>query len=175
MALRLQVPHQQEMSKCHRVCAIKGLPQPPVLQQGVNESPQVEGKAPVKTSIKAPYMGRDVYVGIPSQFEFAGKIVDTGHIEYTHAPNLGLKGIFGSYFSVHGREEPIIAWTKHKDYDENVIHSQYCPMLKSGLGFGGHDGFTHYKGIVNMSINDSLGCGKSLRSCAHDITKDELL
>ncbi|GKC14169.1 hypothetical protein Tco_1010951, partial [Tanacetum coccineum] len=50
------------------------------------------------TRIEAPYMGRDVHVGMPSHFEFAGKIVDNDHIEYTHAPNPGLKGLWN--FSV---------------------------------------------------------------------------
>ncbi|GJV63655.1 hypothetical protein Tco_1474483 [Tanacetum coccineum] len=39
------------------------LSQAPVLSQGVDELPQVEGAAQVQTSIKAPFMGRDVHVG----------------------------------------------------------------------------------------------------------------
>ncbi|GJZ04769.1 hypothetical protein Tco_0538044, partial [Tanacetum coccineum] len=47
----------------------------PVLSQGVDELPQVEGAVQVQTSIKAPFMGRNVHVGMPSQFESANKIV----------------------------------------------------------------------------------------------------
>ncbi|GKC85102.1 protein EFR3 homolog B, partial [Tanacetum coccineum] len=42
-----------------------------------------------------------------------------------------------------------IAWTKHKEYDENVIHIQYRPLHGLGLSFGAQDGFPHYKGIAN--------------------------